>query len=101
MVVAGGVDDLTLEGIIGFGDMAATADTAMMRGKGVHDSTFPARRPAPAGLRRIQGGGTVLLARGDLALRMGLPVLAVVAFAQSFGDGVHTSIPAPGLGALG
>jgi fatty acid synthase len=32
---------------------------------------------------------------------MGLPVLAVVAFAQSFGDGVHTSIPAPGLGALG
>ncbi len=33
-------------------------------------------------------------------LRMGLPVLAVVAFAQSFGDGVHTSIPAPGLGAL-
>ena len=32
---------------------------------------------------------------------MGLPVLAVVAYAQSFGDGVHTSIPAPGLGALG
>ena len=32
---------------------------------------------------------------------MGLPVLAVVAYAQSFADGVHTSIPAPGLGALG
>ena len=32
---------------------------------------------------------------------MGLPVLAVVAYAQSFGDGVHTSIPAPGMGALG
>ena len=32
---------------------------------------------------------------------MGLPVLGVVAFAQSFADGVHTSIPAPGLGALG
>jgi fatty acid synthase len=28
-------------------------------------------------------------------------VLAVVAYAQSFADGVHTSIPAPGLGALG
>ncbi len=41
-----------------------------------------------------------MLARGDLALKMGLPVLAVVAYAQSFGDGVHTSIPAPGLGAL-
>jgi fatty acid synthase len=53
------------------------------------------------GFLEAQGGGTVLLARGDLALRMGLPVLAVVAYAQSFADGVHTSIPAPGLGALG
>ena len=102
LVVAGGIDDLTLEGIIGFGDMAATADTGMMRGRGIHDSKFS--RPNDRrrlGFVEAQGGGTVLLARGDLALKMGLPVLAVVAFAQSFGDGVHTSIPAPGLGALG
>jgi fatty acid synthase len=102
LVVAGGIDDLTLEGIIGFGDMAATADTGMMRGKGIHDSKFS--RPNDRrrlGFVEAQGGGTILLARGDLALKMGLPVLAVVAFAQSFGDGVHTSIPAPGLGALG
>ncbi|WP_042759736.1 beta-ketoacyl synthase N-terminal-like domain-containing protein, partial [Mycobacterium tuberculosis] len=102
LVVAGGLDDLTLEGIIGFGDMAATADTSMMRGRGIHDSKFS--RPNDRrrlGFVEAQGGGTILLARGDLALRMGLPVLAVVAFAQSFGDGVHTSIPAPGLGALG
>ncbi|QLL05975.1 type I polyketide synthase [Mycobacterium vicinigordonae] len=102
LVVAGGIDDLTLEGIIGFGDMAATADTAMMRGRGIEDSKFS--RPNDRrrlGFVEAQGGGTILLARGDLALKMGLPVLAVVAFAQSFGDGVHTSIPAPGLGALG
>jgi fatty acid synthase len=102
LVVAGGFDDLTLEAIIGFGDMAATADTAMMRGRGIHDSKFS--RPNDRrrlGFVEAQGGGTILLARGDLALKMGLPVLAVVAFAQSFGDGVHTSIPAPGLGALG
>ncbi|GAB3015798.1 type I polyketide synthase [Mycobacterium bourgelatii] len=102
MVVAGGIDDLTLEGIIGFGDMAATADTAMMRGRGIHDSKFS--RPNDRrrlGFVEAQGGGTILLARGDLALKMGLPVLAVVGYAQSFGDGVHTSIPAPGLGALG
>ncbi|CAM2910165.1 3-oxoacyl-ACP synthase [Mycobacterium intermedium] len=101
MVVAGGIDDLTLEGIIGFGDMAATADTDMMRGRGIHDSKFS--RPNDRrrlGFVEAQGGGTILLARGDLALKMGLPVLAVVAYAQSFGDGVHTSIPAPGLGAL-
>ncbi|BCQ08405.1 type I polyketide synthase [Mycobacterium heckeshornense] len=102
LVVAGGLDDLTLEGIIGFGDMAATADTEMMRAKGISDSKFS--RPNDRrrlGFVEAQGGGTVLLARGDLALKMGLPVLAVVAYAQSFGDGVHTSIPAPGLGALG
>lgn len=102
LVVAGGIDDLTLEGVIGFGDMAATADTAVMRGRGIHDSKFS--RPNDRrrlGFVEAQGGGTIVLARGDLALKMGLPVLAVVAFAQSFGDGVHTSIPAPGLGALG
>ncbi|MBV9350016.1 MAG: acyltransferase domain-containing protein, partial [Mycobacterium sp.] len=102
LVVAGGIDDLTLEGIIGFGDMAATADTGMMRGRGISDSKFS--RPNDRrrlGFVEAQGGGTVLLARGDLAVKMGLPVLAVVAYAQSFADGVHTSIPAPGLGALG
>jgi fatty acid synthase len=31
---------------------------------------------------------------------MGLPVLGVVAYAGSYADGIHTSIPAPGLGAL-
>ncbi|MBY0442126.1 MAG: 3-oxoacyl-ACP synthase, partial [Mycobacteriaceae bacterium] len=101
LVVSGGLDDLTLEAIIGFGDMAATADTAMMRGRGISDARFS--RPNDRrrlGFVEAQGGGTILLARGDLAVKMGLPVLAVVAYAQSFGDGVHTSIPAPGLGAL-
>ncbi|BAX93677.1 type I polyketide synthase [Mycobacterium shigaense] len=102
LVVAGGIDDLTLEGIIGFGDMSATADTQMMRNRGIHDSKFSrANDRRRLGFVEAQGGGTILLARGDLALKMGLPVLAVVAFAQSYGDGVHTSIPAPGLGALG
>ncbi|MEV3906032.1 fatty acid synthase subunit beta domain-containing protein [Mycobacterium sp. NPDC050551] len=102
LVVAGGFDDLTLEAIIGFGDMAATADTQMMRAKGISDSKFSrANDRRRLGFVEAQGGGTILLARGDLAVRMGLPVLAVVGYAQSFADGVHTSIPAPGLGALG
>ncbi|SEH72665.1 fatty acid synthase [Mycolicibacterium rutilum] len=101
-VVAGGYDDLTLEAIIGFGDMAATADTETMRAKGISDSKFSrANDRRRLGFVESQGGGTLLLARGDLAVQMGLPVLAVVAYASSFGDGVHTSIPAPGLGALG
>jgi fatty acid synthase len=102
LVVAGGFDDLTLEAIIGFGDMAATADTEMMRAKGISDSKFSrANDRRRLGFLEAQGGGTILLARGSLALKMGLPVLAVVGYAQSFADGVHTSIPAPGLGALG
>ncbi len=100
-VVAGGYDDLTLEAIIGFGDMAATADTEMMRAKGISDSKFSrANDRRRLGFVEGQGGGTILLARGDLALKMGLPVLSVLAYISSFGDGIHTSIPAPGLGAL-
>ncbi|CAN5795051.1 type I polyketide synthase [soil metagenome] len=102
LVVAGGFDDLTLEAIIGFGDMAATADTEVMRAKGISDSKFSrANDRRRLGFLEAQGGGTILLARGSLAVKMGLPVLAVVGYAQSFADGVHTSIPAPGLGALG
>lgn len=102
LVVTGGFDDLTLEAVIGFGDMAATADTEVMRAKGISDSKFSrANDRRRLGFLEAQGGGTILLARGDLAVKMGLPVLAVVGYAQSFADGVHTSIPAPGLGALG
>ncbi|WP_197480897.1 beta-ketoacyl synthase N-terminal-like domain-containing protein, partial [Rhodococcus sp. EPR-157] len=101
LVVAGGFDDLSTEGIIGFGDMSATADSAAMTAKGISDRRFSrANDRRRGGFVESHGGGTILLARGDLALEMGLPVLGVVAYAQSFGDGVHTSIPAPGLGAL-
>ncbi|MCB9442581.1 MAG: 3-oxoacyl-ACP synthase, partial [Mycolicibacterium sp.] len=102
LVVAGGFDDMTTEAVTGFADMAATADTEMMRAKGISDSKFSrANDRRRLGFLEAEGGGTILLARGDLALKMGLPVLAVVGYAQSFADGVHTSIPAPGLGALG
>lgn len=100
-VVAGGIDDIGLESITGFGDMTATADSAAMARQGI-DERFYSRAGdlRRGGFVEAQGGGTVLLARGDFALEMGLPVLAVVAHAQSYADGAHTSIPAPGLGAL-
>ncbi|MGV9678843.1 fatty acid synthase subunit beta domain-containing protein [Nocardia sp. NPDC003482] len=101
LVVAGGFDDLGIEGIVGFGDMSATADSAAMSAKGIGDRYFSrANDRRRGGFVESQGGGTVLLARGSVAVEMGLPVLGVVAYAQSFADGVHTSIPAPGLGAL-
>lgn len=99
--VTGGFDDLSIEGITGFGMMQATADTDKMLAKGIDPRRFSrANDRRRGGFVESQGGGTVLLARGDVAAQMGLPVLGVVAWAQSFGDGVHTSIPAPGMGAL-
>ncbi len=101
VVVAGGFDDLSVEGIVGFADMSATADSAAMAAKGLDPRYFSrANDRRHGGFVESQGGGTILLARGDVAAAMGLPVLAVVAYAGSFADGVHTSIPAPGLGAL-
>src|SRR5690606_32783130 len=100
-VVAGGFDDLSVEGIVGFGDMSATADSAEMAAKGLQDRYFSrANDRRYGGFVESQGGGTILLARGSLAAEMGLPVLGVIGYASSFADGVHTSIPAPGLGAL-
>lgn len=100
-VVAGGFDDLGIEGIVGFGDMAATADSARMAAKGIAPRHFSrANDRRYGGFVESQGGGTILLARGDVALELGLPVLGVLAYAASFADGIHTSIPAPGLGAL-
>ncbi len=102
VVVAGGFDDLGIEGIVGFGNMSATADTAEMLAKGIEERHVcrPNDRRR-GGFVEAQGGGTVVLARGDVAAELGLPVLAVVAYAGSFADGIHTSIPAPGIGALG
>lgn len=101
-VVAGGFDALSVEGITGFGDMAATADSAEMEGKGIEHRFFSrANDRRRGGFIESEGGGTVLLARGSLAADLGLPVLGVIGFAESFADGAHTSIPAPGLDALG
>ena len=101
LVVAGGFDDLSAEGILGFADMSVTADSAEMRARGISNRYFSrANDRRRGGFVESQGGGTILLARGDVAARMGLPVLGVVAWAGSFADGIHTSIPAPGIGAL-
>ena len=102
VVIAGGIDDVQVESLTGFGDMNATAETAAMHAKGI-DSRFISRAndQRRGGFLEAEGGGTVILARGSVAKELGLPVYAVVAHAQSYADGAHTSIPAPGLGALG
>ncbi|PKZ89650.1 type I polyketide synthase [Trueperella bernardiae] len=100
-VVTGAVDDLSVESLEGFGFMNATADSASLEAQGIADRFFSrAGDLRRGGFVEAMGGGTVLIARGDLALEMGLPVYGVVGYVQTFADGAHTSIPAPGLGAL-
>ena len=100
-VVTGAIDDIGVESVNGFGDMNATANSEEMYAKGLSDRFFSrANDRRRGGFLEAQGGGTILVTRGDLAYKLGLPVAAVVAYANSFADGAHTSIPAPGLGAL-
>ena len=100
-VVTGAIDDIGVESVIGFGNMNATANSAQMYAKGIEPRFFSrANDRRRDGFVESQGGGTILITRGDIALRLGLPVAGVVAYAHSFADGAHTSIPAPGLGAL-
>jgi fatty acid synthase len=101
-VVAGAIDDISIESITGFGDMNATAKTQDLLDKGINKRFVSrANDRRRGGFVESEGGGTVLVTRGDIALKMGLPVFGVIGYARSFADGAHTSIPAPGLGALG
>ncbi|MBJ7329832.1 MAG: DUF1729 domain-containing protein [Solirubrobacteraceae bacterium] len=100
-VLAGGFDDLTPEGMRGFADMHATADSDALDAAGIapHEASRPGDRRRQ-GFVESQGGGALLAVRGDIALELGLPVQAVLLYAGSFADGIHSSIPASGLGAL-
>ncbi|MGO1803431.1 MAG: fatty acid synthase subunit beta domain-containing protein [Candidatus Corynebacterium faecigallinarum] len=100
-VVAGATDDINVESISGFASMNATADSDAMAAKGLNERFYSrANDRRRGGFVEAQGGGTILLARGSVAVRLGLPVQSVVGYASSFADGAHTSIPAPGQGAL-
>lgn len=100
-VVTGAIDDIGVESVIGFGNMNATANSQEMADKGIAPRFFSrANDRRRGGFIESQGGGTILLTRGDIALKLGLPVAGVVGFIHSYADGAHTSIPAPGLGAL-
>lgn len=98
-IVAGGYDDLGLASVLGFGDMGATANSDDLAARGLNPSQFSrANDRRRGGFVEAHGGGTVLLASARVARDMGLPVHAVVAYAGTFSDGIHRSIPAPGLG---
>ena len=100
-IVAGGFDDIGQEGVVGFADMNATANTDDCLEMGFTPSEISrANDVRRKGFVEAQGGGTILVTRASIALEMGLPIYGVVGYAGSFGDGIQKSVPAPGMGAL-
>jgi fatty acid synthase len=100
-VLAGGFDDLGPEGVVGFGDMNATARTEALAAVGIAPAEMSrANDVRRAGFVESMGGGTMLCTTAAVAVELGLPIAAVVAYAGSFGDGIQASVPAPGLGAV-
>ena len=98
-VVAGGYDDIGVASVIGFGDMGATANSDDMTARGLEPAQFSrANDRRRGGFVEAHGGGTILLASARVARDLALPVHGVVAYAGTFSDGIHRSIPAPGLG---
>ena len=73
-VLAGGFDDLTPEGMLGFADMGATASSEELEAMGLapHEASR-ANDVRRAGFVEAQGGGAQLVVRGDVALALGLP----------------------------
>lgn len=101
LVVAGGADDLSEAGLIGFGDMGATADTDELAARGIEPRAMSRGSDARRrGFVEAHGAGVAVVCTASLALRLGLPVYGVLAFAGTSGDGLQKSVPAPGQGAL-
>ena len=101
LIVAGGADDLSEAGVLGFGDMGATADTDELAARGVEPRHMSRSNDSRRrGFVEAQGAGVVIVARASLALKLGLPVYGVVGYAGTSGDGLQKSVPAPGQGAL-
>ena len=98
-LLTGAFDDMDLEGYIGFGDMNATANTDLMLEKGIQaERVCRPNDRRRGGFVEAQGGGILMIASGDLVLKMGLPVYGIIPYTSTHSDGISPSIPAPGLG---
>ena len=101
-VLAGGYDDLTPEGLVGFGDMGATASSDELDALGIapHEASR-ANDVRRRGFVEAQGGGALLVVRGDVALRSGCRCAACSPTPRATATACTRSIPAAGHGRAG
>lgn len=101
MVLVGGYDDLVEETCNEFAAMGATSNSA----KETEAGRVPKEMCRPMtssrnGFMESHGSGIQVLMRGDMALKMGLPIFGVVGFSSMNSDKISKSLPAPGKGVL-
>lgn len=99
--LVGGYDDFQEEGSYEFANMNATSNAIDEFAHGRTPSEMS--RPATTtrnGFMESQGSGIQVIMTAELALKMGVPIYAVLAMTATATDKIGRSIPAPGKGIL-
>lgn len=99
--IVGGYDDFQEEGSYEFANMNATSNavTEFEHGRTPKEMSRPTTTTR-AGFMESQGSGIQIIMTADLALKMGVPIHAVVAMTATATDKIGRSVPAPGKGIL-
>jgi fatty acid synthase subunit alpha len=101
MALVGGTDDFREEASYEFGSMQATVNTdeEVLQGRSPSEMCRPSTTTRN-GFMEAAGCGVQIITTAEMALKMGLPIYAIVAHTQMASDRIGRSIPAPGQGIL-
>ncbi|KAI9348018.1 fatty acid synthase [Obelidium mucronatum] len=101
IVLCGGFDDFQEEGSQEFANMKATSNSVeeFAKGREPRDMCRPAT-DTRSGFMEAQGAGIHVIMTADLAIKMGVPIRAVIAAVNTATDKNGRSVPAPGQGIL-
>ncbi|ODV78590.1 uncharacterized protein CANTADRAFT_6949 [Suhomyces tanzawaensis NRRL Y-17324] len=99
--IVGGYDDFQEEGSYEFGNMNATSnsETEFAHGRTPKEMSRPTTTTR-SGFMEAQGSGIQVIMTADLAVKMGVPIQAVLAMTATATDKIGRSVPAPGKGIL-
>lgn len=99
--IVGGYDDFQEEGSYEFANMNATSNAIdeFEHGRTPSEMSRPATTTRN-GFMEAQGSGIQVIMTADLAIKMGVPIYAVLAMTATATDKIGRSVPAPGKGIL-
>jgi fatty acid synthase subunit alpha len=99
--IVGGYDDFEEHGSYEFANMNATSNavTEFEHGRTPRDMSRPTTTTR-SGFMEAQGSGIQVIMTADLAIKMGVPIHAVLALSATATDKIGRSVPAPGKGIL-